>query len=541
MGTRMATAGTCCGGQGCLDGCGEGDGGSAQPPLDRFDGFQIPVGEGPETRALAARLDGREGGGTAVRLGSPAEVAAAIPHFFGFHPDASVVVLGLSRSDQDGRAAISHGLRVDLSAATRSPAAFGRWMAGRLLETGANEALCVIYPPEGGPARMADYRRVVAGMCTPLRLADVAPLDVLFVSDGRWWSFLCDRPACCPPDGSPVDAGVSAIAALSAYSGLAVLPNRAALAAGLEPYGPEMAERMRASCDDALNRIAAERSALHPEPADLGPADITPHPDPDPASEPEPASEPAAGAATREATALGTDGARDTSAPIGSHDPTCCDSPAASPLILDFDWGDVARAWQLADSLCAGQVPPDRALTDEAAGELLVALADVRVRDYLATWCGDDRAGQAVALGVELGRRAVTAEQSAAAYSVAAWAAWALGWGAWSRLCLERASKAVPGYTLASLIKQGLDRGVGPELVRKAARGTASRLEEMRVEHCAEAEHEQEQEPRRGARAAGRDDRCADLPGPRPRSGAASSGEPAAGRIQKAASSRKVL
>jgi hypothetical protein len=40
----------------------------------------------------------------------------------------------------------------------------------------------------------------------------------------------------------------------------------------------------------------------------------------------------------------------------------------------------------------------------------------------------------------------------------------------------------VPGYALAGLIKQGLDRGIGPELVREAARGTARRLNEMYAE-----------------------------------------------------------
>jgi hypothetical protein len=43
----------------------------------------------------------------------------------------------------------------------------------------------------------------------------------------------------------------------------------------------------------------------------------------------------------------------------------------------------------------------------------------------------------------------------------------------------------VPGYALAGLIKQGLERGVGPELVREAARGTARRLDEMHAEHIA--------------------------------------------------------
>ena len=464
--TATAAAGLCCGGRGCS---GFGCDGTGEPQVDRFDGFQIPAGRVPGAEAMT-RLDGGAGG--SLRLGSPAEVAAAIPHFFGFHPDASVVMLGLCRSEHDGRAAINHGLRVDLANAVQSPAVFGRWISGRLLETGANEALCVIYPPTGGPARMSDYRRVVAGMCAPLRMAGVPPLDVLFVTDDRWWSFLCDRAACCPPEGSPVDAGASAIAALTAYSGLAVLPSRAALAAGLEPYGPEMRERMRAACDAALNRIAAERSAFDAAVFNAPPSfDAAPSPRP---ADLTPTSDRGFETASEFATSPASAG----SLSAASSDPG---APSPSPRILDFDWGDVARAWQLADSLCDGQVPPDRALTDDAAGELLVAIADVRVRDYLATWCGDDRAGQAVALSVELARRAVTAEQAAAAYAVAAWAAWALGWGAWSRLCLERAVRSVPGYALASLIKQGLERGIGPELVREAARGTARRLHEMRV------------------------------------------------------------
>ncbi len=402
--------------------------GGSSLALDLLDHFQLPLGLSPEVGAAVPGIDGDAQ--DTVRLGSPGEVAAAVPHFFGFHPDASVVVLGLSRAQRDCRAAINQGLRIDLGSVQRGPATFGRWLAARLVDTGANEALCVVYPPQEGPTRISEYRRLVAGMCAPLRIAGVTPLDVLFVSEGRWWSFLCDRPHCCPPEGSPIDTRASAIAALTAYSGLAVLPNRAALAAGLEPYGPEMADRTRAACDAALNRLADARAA-----ADAG----TPM------------------------------------AIEGSFGVTRANT-------LDFRWEDVARIWRLADSLCDVQVPIDRALTDEIAGELLVGLTDVRIRDHVATWCGDDRSGQAVALGVELARRAVTAEQAAAAYSLAAWATWSLGWGAWSRLCVERAAAAVPGYALAGLIKQGLDRGIGPELVREAARGTARRLTEMYAE-----------------------------------------------------------
>lgn len=515
MTTATAAGGVCCGGRDCPEtDCAGVE--TMEPQADRFNGIHLTASSEDEAEALAAQLEGGLPG--SVRLGSPAEVAAAIPHFFGFHPDSSIVLLGLARSRHDCRAGISHGLRVDLTSVAHGPAAFGRWAASRLVEAGANETLCVIYPPEGGPARMADYRRLVAGMCTPLRLAGVAPLDVLFVADGRWWSFLCDSPTCCPPEGSRVESGASAIAALSAYSGLAVLPNRAALAASLEPYGGEMAERMRAACDDALSRIAAEHFAAE--------ADCDPEPRSETAFRSGGACFPDGGLG--DGTGIPFYPALEPSLVIGSSTPQgeCavdeategtfwdtinCDDPASDESFapepgmsgafsqrtptpptrfLDFNWDDVARAWQLADSLCDGQVPPDRAMTDETAGALLVALTDVRVRDYLATWCGDDRAGQAVALSVELARRAVTAEQAAAGYSIAAWASWALGWGAWSRLCLERASNAMPGYALAGLIKQGLERGVGPELVREAAQGTARRLDEMRAEQVAAQERE---------------------------------------------------
>jgi hypothetical protein len=146
---------------------------------------------------------------------------------------------------------------------------------------------------------------------------------------------------------------------------------------------------------------------------------------------------------------------------------------------LTLDWTEVRALWQLADQLGGEVAGPGWQLQDEQAARLLLGITDVRVRDYLATWCATERAGQAVALAVELARRSVTAEQAAAGYSVAAWASWALGWGAWASLTLERALAAVPDYSLAVLIQTGLARGVGPALVRVASHGTAKRLAGM--------------------------------------------------------------
>jgi hypothetical protein len=371
---------------------------------DRFEGFQIATGQ-----------DASGGGGVfgevTVRLSSPGEVAAAVPHFFGFEPDDSVVVLGLSPHGAGGRSSICHGMRVDLGDVERDPARFGRWAVERLLDENAVEAIVLIYPRPGTDPLPSLHRRLSTILCTQLRRRGLMPLDSMFVAAGRWWSFLCERAACCPPEGTPIDPAVSEVAALTTYSGLAVLPSRQALAESLEPYPADTVERTRAACTALIDADEAR-----------------------------------------------------------TGEPWC-------PSRLT--WPQVRELWLLADELGGTVVGPGWRLPEQAAARLLLGLTDVRVRDYLATWCATERAGQAVALSVELARRAVTAEQAAAGYSIAAWASWALGWGAWAALTVDRALTAVPDYALAVLIQCGMDRGVSPALVRSASHGTARRLELM--------------------------------------------------------------
>lgn len=354
--------------------------------------------------------------GTA-RLATPGAVAAAVPFFFGFHPSSSVVILGLLRSGHSPRAAISQGLRVDLDRIQRNPAGFGRWLARRLAADGVTEVLGLLYPPEPGPARLGDYRRMIAGLCAPLRQAGIATLDVLMVARSRWWSFLCENPQCCPPDGSPIDFSGSPVAALSAYTGLAIMPSREALAQALAPHDSKVRQETEQECRRAVRRFPE----LKPR------------------------------------------------------------STSRDRVVLS--WAGVMRAWAAADEIALrvteDAIPVAEALTGELAGQLLAALPDVRVRDYLAGWCGGPRAGLCLDLAIELARRAVNDRQAAAGYSVGAWAAWAVGWGAWSRLCLDRAMAAMPEYSLAVLIEQGLERGVDPGMVRNAATGTAMQLADM--------------------------------------------------------------
>ena len=74
--------------------------------------------------------------------------------------------------------------------------------------------------------------------------------DVLRVEDGRYWSYLCRDPSCCPPEGVPVNPRHPAAAAM-AEAGVPVLPDRAALAAAVAPLGGITRQSMRQATDRA--------------------------------------------------------------------------------------------------------------------------------------------------------------------------------------------------------------------------------------------------------------------------------------------------
>jgi hypothetical protein len=107
-----------------------------------------------------------------------------------------------------------------------------------------------------------------AGQVTPtvLRIADalrhdVRVLDVLRVTDGRYWSYLCDEPGCCPDDGTPYSPGHSVIAAEATYAGAVVLPDRDAMVAQFAPVTGVPRSLMVAATDRAEKRLAGVHEA----------------------------------------------------------------------------------------------------------------------------------------------------------------------------------------------------------------------------------------------------------------------------------------
>ena len=187
-----------------------------------------------------------------LSVGSPAAVLAIVPHLLGFVPANSLVILGAGQP----RGRIHVTFRFDLPDppdpdATAAIAAHAVTLLNRQELT---MAIVIGYGPGPLVTPLADaIRGAVAGTDLQLR-------DVLRVDEGRYWSYLCREPSCCPPEGVPFDISTHPAAATMAASGSAVLSDRDALAATIAPVAGSAAEAMTRETRRA-ERIAAKLMA----------------------------------------------------------------------------------------------------------------------------------------------------------------------------------------------------------------------------------------------------------------------------------------
>lgn len=120
--------------------------------------------------------------------------------------------------------------------------------------------------------------------------------------------------------------------------------------------------------------------------------------------------------------------------------------------------------------LLLAQVADGGTVDDDAAAALAVALHDVHVRDEVATW-GTAHADALLSLAEQVARR-TPAPHDAPVCTLLAWTAYAKGDGGRANVALDRALATDPAYSLALLLRQGLDRGLPPEQVRRTMSAT---------------------------------------------------------------------
>jgi hypothetical protein len=175
-----------------------------------------------------------------IPVRGPAALIAVVPHLLGFHPSNSLVAVALSGPHGRVRTVFRYDLPdpPDHAMAESIAAHFTAIMDREHLAT----ATLIGYGTGALVTPVTDVARHL------LPRNGIRLLDILRVDEGRYWSYLCTDPDCCPPGGHPVDPAHPAACALLATAGLAAAPSRADVAARIAAVtGPQAAAMTRAT------------------------------------------------------------------------------------------------------------------------------------------------------------------------------------------------------------------------------------------------------------------------------------------------------
>lgn len=313
-----------------------------------------------------------------IKLRSPGDLVAATPYLLGFHPTDSVVVAAFRGSR------VVFAARSDLPGPDTPPPPR---MAREVVELAARQG------PDGvailgyGPAARVD--ELLRPVREEAERRGFAVKELLRVADGRWWSYLCENPECCPPEGTPFDPAASEVAARCTVEGLAAAASRSELARAVAPVdGAD-----RAAVDDATDRAELQLQQWL--------------------------------AGLPEGERLDAITTRGTAAVRGAIE----------------RYGGGGR------------------LDDDELALLSIMLVSIPVRD--AAWRAITTVEPHLRLWTDVTQRADPALVPAPA-SLLAFTAWRAGDGALARLALERALHEDPSYSMATLLLDGLTRGVPP-------------------------------------------------------------------------------
>jgi hypothetical protein len=189
-----------------------------------------------------------------VRIGSPTALLAVVPVLLTFQPARSVVVIGT----EPPRSEVRLTLRYDLPDPPDDQ--FAAALAGHALDVlaaqGLTEAVAVGY----GPADL------VSPVATALRAqapgAGITFTELLRADGQRYWSYVCENPSCCPPEGTEFDIAGHPAAQAMTLPGSRVLASRADLAATVAPARGKAATAMRKATQAVERELASTVARL---------------------------------------------------------------------------------------------------------------------------------------------------------------------------------------------------------------------------------------------------------------------------------------
>ncbi|RSN04152.1 DUF4192 domain-containing protein [Nonomuraea sp. WAC 01424] len=180
-----------------------------------------------------------------LTLTSPADLLAAVPYLVGFHPEDSLIVIGLHH----GQAKVAARWNLPFPRGTLDPltALFDR--------EGITEMVIVGYGRGEAVTPAVDEARLLA------TASDIHVGEAIRAHEGRYWSYICDLPRCCPPEGTPYDPTTSQIAAEATVRGMVALPDRRALERTIAPATGPVRMAMRRATATAVAEVRARLTA----------------------------------------------------------------------------------------------------------------------------------------------------------------------------------------------------------------------------------------------------------------------------------------
>ncbi|WP_055483622.1 DUF4192 domain-containing protein [Sphaerimonospora mesophila] len=196
---------------------------------------------------MTARLD------HTVRLSRPADFIAIVPYMLGFHPERSIVAMAFEpgHDPDSGARGLRVSVRVDLPEDSEDSPEMARHFAELLTRHDIGRVLLIGYGPGWHVTPAMD------AVCGKLSDAGIEVIDALRVEDGRYWSYSCRDPECCPPHGTTYDATGNPAAAAAVFAGHVARPDRAALVATLAPVGGPDREQMTAATRAVCTQVRA--------------------------------------------------------------------------------------------------------------------------------------------------------------------------------------------------------------------------------------------------------------------------------------------
>jgi hypothetical protein len=174
---------------------------------------------------------------------------AVVPHLLGFTPTRSLVVAG----GRGPRHRIDVTLRFDLPDPPDDD--LSQAIAGQAISVLTHQGFTTVVVIGYGPGDLVTP--VTDTLRAAIKPTSLQIRDILRVEDGRYFSYLCSNPDCCPPDGVAFDPSTHPVSAILAQlSGREILADREDLAASIAPVIGLAAEAMRQETARAV-RIAA--------------------------------------------------------------------------------------------------------------------------------------------------------------------------------------------------------------------------------------------------------------------------------------------